>query len=68
MEVRHGVVPAMRNPRYHFSIVLTSPCLTPQLPTGLGGALTVHDLNGSQGFEFINFNNSIIIHKYYTII
>ena len=53
--VRHGVVPAMRNPRYHFAIVLTAPCLTPALPTGLGGALTIHDLNGSHGFEFINF-------------
>ena len=53
--VQHGVVPAMHNPRYHFSIVLTSPCLTPTLPTGMGGALTVHDLNGSHGFEFINF-------------
>lgn len=53
--VRHGVLPAMRNPLYHFAIVLTSPCLTPMLPTGLGGALTVHDLNGSHGFEFINF-------------
>ena len=53
--LQHGVVPAMRNPRYHFSIVLTAPCVTPALPTGVGGALTVHDLNGSHGFEFINF-------------
>ena len=78
----------MRNPAYHFSVVLTAPCvathfatcldrtryalqklymyvcarcfachrcLTPALPTGLGGSLTVHDLNGSHGFEFINF-------------
>ena len=52
--IEHGVVPAFHNPRYHFSIVLTAPCLTPALPTGLG-SLTVHDLNGSHGFEFVNF-------------
>jgi hypothetical protein len=53
--VRQGVVPAMHNPEYHFSVVLTAPCVTPALPTASGGALTVHDLNGSHGFEFINF-------------
>ena len=25
--LRHGVIPAMRNPAYHFSVVLTAPCV-----------------------------------------
>ena len=51
-----GVEPAMRNSKYHFAIVLSAPCMTPALPSGADPAhLTIHDLNGSQGFELFNF-------------
>ena len=58
--LREGVAPALHNPRYHFAMVLTSPCVTPRLPTGASSSrLTIHDLHGSQGYELYNFKRFI---------
>ena len=54
--LEHGVRPALANPRYHFSILLTgNKTETPPLPPGGSRSLTPHNMNGSSGFEAANF-------------
>ena len=54
--VRHGVRPALANPRFSFVVANSGdePLLLPDLPHG-HPRFAVHNLNGSRGFEFINY-------------
>ena len=51
----HGVKPCDSQLDIHFSIVLSTPRLSVVLPPVRRGLLSVHDLNGSHGYEFTNF-------------
>ena len=52
--VRNGIAPALRNPRYTF-VIANSGRERITVPLPQSPRLVVHDLNGSQGYEFINY-------------
>ena len=49
--LREGVAPALSTRRFHFALVLSLPRLTISTPPGM----TVHQLNGSSGFELWHY-------------